>query len=139
MRKVGLNKEEIEEQLYQKISKDCDFTSGFILGSMCTEPLQYSRDVYSRYLHINVGDKGISPCTANVEKHLISDVAALFHGTDIVGNFTSGGTEGNVIAIRIPEKIWNSLPKQRFCCRYYPKPLTNQFGWQSVLQALVLR
>ncbi len=104
MRKDGLTKEEIEYKLTNEISQDCDFTSGYILGSMCTEPLQYSREIYSRYLHVNAGDKGISPCTANVEKHLISEVASLFHGKTIVGNFTSGGTEGNIIALRIARK-----------------------------------
>jgi len=105
MREFGLKREEIELKLNNKLSKDCDFTSGYILGSMCTEPLDFARDIYSRYLHINVGDKGISPCTANFEEHLISDIGELFHGENLVGNFTSGGTEGNIIAIRIAKKF----------------------------------
>ena len=73
MRKVGLDIEELELKLDAQISNDCDFNSGFILGSMCTEPLEFTREIYARYLHINVGDKGISPCTAKIEKKLISE------------------------------------------------------------------
>lgn len=113
MRKIGLNKEEIELKLGEAIVKDCDFTSGFIIGSMCTEPLKYSREIYSRYLHINVGDKGISPCTAKLEKQLISDVAILYHGNNIMGNFTSGGTEGNIIALRIAKKYNTNCKKPK--------------------------
>lgn len=111
MRKVGLNKEELKLKLDNQISNDCDFNSGFILGSMCTEPLEFTREIYARYLHINVGDKGISPCTAKIEKKLISDIALLFHGTNIVGNFTSGGTEGNIIALRIARKYKSNIKK----------------------------
>jgi len=111
MRKVGLDIEELELKLDAQISNDCDFNSGFILGSMCTEPLEFTREIYARYLHINVGDKGISPCTAKIEKKLISDIARLFHGTNIVGNFTSGGTEGNIIAIRIARKYKVNVKK----------------------------
>lgn len=109
MRKNGLIKEEIELKLGKDLSQDCDFTSGFILGSMCTEPLKYSREIYSRYLQINAGDKGLSPCTATIEKHLILEIAELFHGRNIVGNFTSGGTEGNIIALRIARKYYSKI------------------------------
>ena len=111
MRKVGLDKEELELKLANQISNDCDFNSGFILGSMCTEPLEFTRDIYARYLHINIGDKGIAPYTAKIENKLISDIAQLFHGTNIVGNFTSGGTEGNIIAMRIARKYKANVKK----------------------------
>jgi len=45
MRKTGLKKEEIEVKFANEISQDCNFTPGFILGSMCTEPLNFSREI----------------------------------------------------------------------------------------------
>ncbi len=111
MRKVGLDKEKLQILLDKKISNDCNFKSGYILGSMCTEPFKFTREIYARYLHVNIGDKGISPRTARIEKELISEIAKLFHGRNIVGNFTSGGTEGNIIAIRIARKCKASVKK----------------------------
>ncbi len=111
MRINGLKREDIENKLTSKLSEDCDFNSGYILGSMCTEPLEYTREIFARYLHINVGDRGISPCTAKFEDNLISDIAELFHGRNIIGNFTSGGTEGNIIAIRIARKYKSNIRK----------------------------
>jgi len=111
MRAYGLEKEEIEYMLRNILSKDCDFNSGHILGSMCTKPLEIAREIFARYLHINIGDEGISPCTTKFEKQLISDIAKLFHGKRIVGNYTSGGTEGNIIAMRIARKLYSNIKK----------------------------
>lgn len=105
MRDVGLERKELEDILRSKLSEDCDFNAGFILGSMCTEPLEIAREIYAKYLHINIGDKGIAPCSAKFEDQLITDLSHLFHGENIVGNFTSGGTESNIIAVRIARKL----------------------------------
>ncbi|MHA1282444.1 MAG: tyrosine decarboxylase MfnA [Promethearchaeota archaeon] len=111
MRKFGLGIEKIKKILKEKVLSDCDFRSGYILGSMCTEPLEFGRDIYRSYMHINIGDKGISPFTSELEKDLIEDIGDLFHGKDIVGNFTSGGTESNIIALRIARKINKNIKK----------------------------
>lgn len=109
MRDVGLGKKEIEAILEQKIGNDCDFTAGNIIGSMCTQPLDFVREVYAKYLHINVGDKGISPKTSDLEAELISLIGEIFHGSEITGNIVSGGTEANIIAMRLARKYRSDI------------------------------
>ena len=47
MQEEGLKKQEILKLLEKKLQKDYTYESGSILGSMCTEPLDFGKEVYS--------------------------------------------------------------------------------------------
>ena len=102
----GLEKREILELLEKKLSSDCSYDQGFILGSMCTSPLEFGKEVYIKYLNKNLGDPGLFQGTYDLENELINELGELFGSKDnITGTFTSGGSESNIIAMRISKKL----------------------------------
>ena len=54
MLKEGLDKQEIFKILEEKLCNDYSYESGFILGSMCTEPLEIGKEVYLKYISKNL-------------------------------------------------------------------------------------
>jgi len=105
MEEKGLKKQEILKILEKKLEKDYSYNSGSILGSMCTEPFDLGREVYLKYISKNLGDPGLFPGTAELEEELVKDIGELFGGTNITGTFTTGGSEANLIAMRIAKKL----------------------------------
>jgi len=102
----GLNKGEIFKILEKKLSKDYSYDCGYILGSMCTEPLDFGKEVYIKYMHKNLGDPGLFRGTYDLESELINDIGELFGNRNkITGTFTSGGSEANIIAMFIAKKL----------------------------------
>ena len=107
----GLEKQDILNILEEKLKGDHCYESGQILGSMCTEPLDFGKKVYSKYMHKNLGDPGLFPSTAKLEDELISEIGELYHGRNIIGTFTTGGSEANIIAMRIAKKLRPDIKK----------------------------
>ncbi|MFX1327656.1 MAG: tyrosine decarboxylase MfnA [Promethearchaeota archaeon] len=105
MRENGLNKQEVLNILEKKLEKDFSYKSGSILGSMCTEPLDFGVEVYVKYISKNLGDPGLFLGTAALEEELVSEIGELFNGKNIIGTFTTGGSEANLIAMRIARKL----------------------------------
>jgi len=111
MQENGLNKEEILKILEKKLEKDFSYNSSSILGSMCTEPLDFGVEIYMKYLSKNLGDPGLFLGTATLEEELVSEIGDLFNGKNIIGTFTTGGSEANLIAMRIAKKLNKSITK----------------------------
>ncbi len=109
MLKEGQEKQEILKILNEKLKKDCSYDSGFILGSMCTEPLDFGVEIYRKYISKNLGDPGLFLGTASLEKELITEIGELFGGKNIIGTFTTGGSEANLIALRIAKKLRSDI------------------------------
>lgn len=109
MQEKGIDKQDILNLLEEKLKIDNDYRSGFILGSMCTDPLEFGQEVYAKYFSKNLGDPGLFPGTQELERDLISELGELFNGKEIIGTFTSGGTEANIIAMRIAKKLKPNL------------------------------
>jgi len=105
MLKEGLEKQEILKILDEKLKSDYSYKSGSILGSMCTEPLAFAVEVYMTYVAKNLGDPGLFLGTADLEKELVTEIGELFRGKKIIGTFTTGGSEANLIAMRIAKKL----------------------------------
>ena len=105
MRENGIEKEKILRILETKLKDDFSYQDGSILGSMCTEPFDIAKEVYIKYISKNLGDPGLFPGTMLLEKEVISEVGNLFNGHNITGNFTTGGSEANLIAMRIAKKL----------------------------------
>jgi len=105
MLKEGLEKQEILKILEKKLEKDLSYDSGLILGSMCTEPLDFAKKIYIKYISKNLGDPGLFLGTATLEDELVLEIGELFGNKDIIGTFTTGGSEANLIAMRIAKKL----------------------------------
>lgn len=72
---------------------------GKILGSMCTQPHPLAKNVYLKYIDRNIGDPGIFPGTAKLEKEVVSMLGSILHLKNADGNVVSGGTEANITAL----------------------------------------
>ncbi len=105
MLKEGLEKQEILKILNEKLKSDYSYKSGSILGSMCTEPLAIAVEIYMKYVAKNLGDPGLFLGTADLEEELVTEIGDLFSGKKIIGTFTTGGSEANLIAMRIAKKL----------------------------------
>ena len=111
MLKQGLDKQEILRLIDEKLKLDHDYSDGTILGSMCTEPLGFGREVYLKYLSKNLGDPGLFPGTAKLEKEIVSELGKLFGEENVTGTLTTGGSEANLIAMRIAKKLHPEIDK----------------------------
>ncbi|MFA4647449.1 tyrosine decarboxylase MfnA [Pyrococcus kukulkanii] len=98
--KKGLPKETILEELERVTSQDLSFSSGRILGSMCTMPHELAIEVFCRYIDRNLGDPGLHPGTRRIEEEVIGMLSDLLHLERGYGHIVSGGTEANVLAVR---------------------------------------
>lgn len=107
----GLEQQEILKILEEKLKGDHCYESGQILGSMCTDPLGFGKKIYLKYIHKNLGDPGLFPSTAKLEDELISEIGELYGGKNILGTFTTGGSEANLIAMRIARKLRPDIKK----------------------------
>ena len=107
----GLKKQEIIDILEKKLSKDFSYESGYILGSMCTDPLEFGKEIYIKYLSKNLGDPGLFPGSADLESELIAEIGELFNGSGIIGTITTGGSEANIIAMRIAKNLRPDIKK----------------------------
>jgi len=109
MEEEGLEKRKILESLEKKLKKDFSYDSGSILGSMCTEPLDLAKEIYMEYISKNLGDPGLFIGTAELEEELILEIGELFGNRNIIGTFTTGGSEANLIAMRIARNFRSDI------------------------------
>ena len=62
----------ILRELQNYRDKDFTFSSGHILGSMCTQPHNIAKETYMKFLETNLGDPELFPGTKEIELKLIS-------------------------------------------------------------------
>ena len=105
MKEDGIEKEQILKILDAKLKEDFSYQDGSILGSMCTEPLDIAKDIYIKYISKNLGDPGLFPGTMRLEEEVVSEIGNIFNAKDLAGCFTTGGSEANIIAMRIAKKL----------------------------------
>ena len=95
----GLPERAILKELESKLKEDFTYDSGRILGSMCTSPHEFARQVYMKYLEKNLGDPGLFRATAQLEEEAIKMLGSLLSHPDACGHIVSGGTEANILAL----------------------------------------
>jgi tyrosine decarboxylase/aspartate 1-decarboxylase len=103
MRKTGCREEELFTFLAAKKKRDLPY--GSILSSMCTPPHPVAVRAHTLFLETNLGDPGLFPGTASLERLLVKRLAGLFHAPDACGYATSGGTESNIQVLRIARAL----------------------------------
>jgi len=81
---------------------DTHFDSGKILGSMCTRPHPVAIKAFEMFIETNLGDPALFPGVREIEERLIEAMKNLISApSNATGLVVSGGTEGNINAIRI--------------------------------------
>lgn len=100
MDEKGLPEERVLELLEEFRSRDMTYTSGRILGSMCTSSHPLARRVYCDFLESNLGDPGLFRGTRELESRVIGMLGELLSEPDAAGHIITGGTEANLMAMR---------------------------------------
>ena len=100
MNDLPIDEEEILKELDAIQSEDLKYSSGRILGSMCTEAHPFAKKVYTKFLDSNLGDPGLFKGTKATEDKTIQIIGKLLNLDKAYGNIVTGGTEANIMAIR---------------------------------------
>jgi len=95
----GRNRKAVLAELRKIREQDRKYQDGRIFCSMCTEPHPAAKIAHRLFLNSNLGDAGLFPGTARLEKEVIGKLAALLHGENAAGFVVSGGTEANLLAL----------------------------------------
>ena len=75
MHDKGLSEKDILEKLKQLQLLDRRYEDGKILGSMCTKPHPLAEKAYQMFFESNLGDSGLFPGSAQLEKEVINQLA----------------------------------------------------------------
>jgi tyrosine decarboxylase/aspartate 1-decarboxylase len=95
----------ILKTLESRLRRDLTYDSGRIIGSMCTRPHPFGKQVYARFLEKNLGDAGLFPGTARLEKETIRMLGSLLSNPDPSGHIVTGGTEANILAMWTAKRL----------------------------------
>jgi len=96
----------ILRELQNYRDKDFTFSSGHILGSMCTQPHNIAKETYMKFLETNLGDSELFPGTKEIETKLISFISNLLNAPKTAaGLIGSGGTESNITATWLAKNL----------------------------------
>ena len=102
--KKGIKAATILEQLSAMKGKDVPWQSGKVLAYVyepAQETYSLTKDAYSMYLTENALDPTAFPSLLKLETELVAMAANLLGGdSTTVGNFTSGGTESIILAVK---------------------------------------
>ena len=106
---VSLDKKK-QQKIYKELTvlqqRDFCFSSGHILGSMCTVPHPIAREAYIQFLETNLGDPELCPGTREIESRFIAFISHLLNAPPTsIGQIVSGGTEGNITAMWIAKQL----------------------------------
>lgn len=105
VREKGLPRRMLLKELDGRLQGDLTYDSGRIIGSMCTQPHSLAKYVYTRCLEKNLGDPGLFPATAELEREAVQMLGSLLSNPDSKGHIVSGGTEANILALWVARNI----------------------------------
>jgi tyrosine decarboxylase/aspartate 1-decarboxylase len=95
----GLSRQKIISELKKRLDYDFSFSSGGIVGSMCTRPHPFAQSLFCLNIEKDLGDPGLFPGTAQIEKEVTGMLSSLLSYSGAAGNIVSGGTEANILAL----------------------------------------
>lgn len=100
----GLPQRNVLRELELRLEKDFTYKSGRIIGSMCNDPHPLARKMYARFSEKNLGDSGLFPGTAELEKETVQMIGSLLSNEKAYGHIITGGTEANILALWAAKK-----------------------------------
>jgi tyrosine decarboxylase/aspartate 1-decarboxylase len=130
----GSPRRAILEKLESRLTEDLTYDSGRIIGSMCTPPHPFARQVCARFLEKNLGDSGLFPGTAALEKETIQMLGSLLSNRKASGHIVTGGTEANFLAMWTAKK----LCKRARCEMIVPSSAHHSFDKAADFQGVKL-
>jgi tyrosine decarboxylase/aspartate 1-decarboxylase len=86
---------------------DQRYADGRIICSMCTTPHPLAKKAYQMFFESNLGDSGLFPGSAQIEKEVVHELALLLHEENAAGFVVSGGTEANLMALLAARNMAN--------------------------------
>jgi len=101
----GVPEKALLKELESRFQEDFTYDSGRIIGSMCTTPHVLARKVYGHFLDKNLGDSGLFPAVAEIEKETVRMLGTLLSNPEASGHIVTGGTEANVLALWTAKKL----------------------------------
>ena len=101
----SLPENELIGKLQSRLKMDFTYDSGRIIGSMCTSPHPLARKVYCRFLETNLGDPGLFPAVAELERETMKMLGTLLSNPEASGHIVTGGTEANLLALWTAKKL----------------------------------
>ena len=104
MNRKGMDRSELMVLLERYRKMDVSFESGRIFGSMCTSPHKLAREVHSIFQEANLGNPGLYPGSARMERDVICMLGSLLNLKEPHGHVLSGGTEANITAMYVAKK-----------------------------------
>lgn len=129
----GLPKDAVLRKLETKLQRDLTYSSGKILGSMCTQPSSFAKQVYLQYLETNLGDPGLFPATAELEKEVIHMLGTMLSNENPCGHIVSGGTEANILA------MWAARNLAKKKCGEVIVPVSAHYSFDKAADLLNLK
>ncbi|MFH1138398.1 MAG: aspartate aminotransferase family protein [Pseudomonadota bacterium] len=111
--KKGLTRDEVFKKLEEFHAADLDWRSGRVFGYIYDpgrEAQEVSKQAYTMFLTENGLDFTVFPSLFRFETDLAAMAARhLNGGPDVVGNFTSGGTESIILAVKTARDHWRKI------------------------------
>jgi len=107
----GFSKSKVIADINMAVADDQQYDTGHILGSMCTTPHTFAIKIASMYPEKNLGDPGLFPGTSRLEAETIQMLGDMLGDEHVVGNIVGGGSEANIIAMRVAKKFKENLEK----------------------------
>jgi sphinganine-1-phosphate aldolase len=102
--KTGRDKDSILRELQERKKNDVDWQSGKVWGYVYDpgkEVMEVGKQAYMMYLTENALDPASFPSLLQFENDIIGLVSKQLNGdSEVVGNFTSGGTESIICAVK---------------------------------------
>ena len=105
MENEGLPQKFVLEELDSRLRNDFTYGSGRIIGSMCTCPHPLARKAYALFIDRNLGDSGLFPAVAKLEKETVRMLGTLLSNPKASGHIVTGGTEANTLALWAARKL----------------------------------
>jgi len=102
--KKGLSRSELFKKLDERRAGDLNWRSGKVFGYVFDpgrDAMEIGKEVYSKFLTENALDFSVFPSLFNFETELVAIASEHLNGDEhVVGNFTSGGTESILLAVK---------------------------------------
>ncbi|MGD8565917.1 MAG: tyrosine decarboxylase MfnA [Candidatus Bathyarchaeota archaeon] len=105
MQEKGTSESSILNELETRLKGDFTYTSGRIIGSMCTSSHPLSNLLQNSFPDRNLGDSGLFPALARLEEETIKMLGTLLSNPEACGHIVTGGTEANILALWTARKI----------------------------------
>jgi Glutamate decarboxylase and related PLP-dependent proteins len=102
----------VREELYKYTENDIDVKDGRLFTYLYDpdmKELKQANDIFVEFLNRNGMDYHAFPSTLKIENDIVAMVGSLLNGdSEIAGNFTTGGTESILLAVKSARDLFLS-------------------------------